>query len=238
MASGYDRCTHFNRTAGGFLLIMAVAGCASADRIDPRQESIDPNTSVIAFSVDHSEVAKGDIWVRPKEIHLRYNDELVIIPLKSKKARPQRILVEVPAQDILLDRFELDSGSGIFWRRYRTRRTQAIRLTQGEINYLGRLEISDIWFEKFADDAVERPIAVTLDFADALEDDLAAWAEDYALLRNRAPVEQVVGLWGGAGYMDLWIDRYVPRTSSLRRNRESGFREPMRGPVPGNEPQR
>ncbi len=238
MASGNNRRARFIRHTSGFLLIMAANGCATSGLLGPRQENIDPDTSVIAFSVDHGEVTEGDIWVRPKEIHLRYGDDLVIIALRSQDAKPQRILVAVPAQDILLDRFELDSGSGIFWRRYRTGLTQPIRLAQGEINYLGRLEIRDIWFEKFTDDSVERPIAVTLDFTNVLDDDLAAWSEDYALFRNRVPVDQVVGLWGGQGYLDLWIDRKIPRSSGARINRESEFREPMRGPQPTDKPPR
>lgn len=220
-------------------LSILTAGCAARGLVEPDETIINPDTGVIAFSVDTRKMTNDDdAWVRPKLLHLGYLDESVAIRLSDRNTGTQRILFEVPAQSVSFDAFELDSGTGIFWNRYRIESRQSIQLTPGEITYVGRIEIEELFYLNDADRARGKPIGVRLAFTDALEDDLAAWKEQYDLFRDAVPEESIVGDWSGSEYLDLWIRESSTTSSSTYRWRaiDSLASDPMRGPAPETMP--
>ena len=84
-----------------------------------------------------------------------------------------------------------------------------MELTQGEITYLGRVEIEDVKFEENADGSPGKPTAVKLVFADALEDDQTAWEQEYNLFQNRVPIQQIAGNWAVPDYATIWIKEWT-----------------------------
>lgn len=214
------------RIANCIVLMTISAGCTSTGVIDSNQATIDPNSSVVAFSVNTSKLLEYETPIRPVRLHINYGTESVSIRLSDGKTGLQRILLEVPAQAVLFTQFELVAGAGFFLDHYVTGDVQVMQLTQGEITYLGRIEIEDIKFEENADGSLGKPIAVKLVFSDALEDDQFAWEQQYKLFQNRVPNQQVVGNWAGRDYLNLgrkeWTKIYYGQN-----NREG---VPMRGP--------
>jgi len=204
-----------------------LAGCASTGAIDPNQVIIDPNSSVVAFSVKTGKLLEYETPIRPVQLHLRYGSESVSIRLSDGKTGLQRILLEVPAQAVLFGQFELVAGTGIFSDHYRTSDVQRMELTLGEITYLGRIEIEDVEFEENEDGSIGNPSAVKLVFADALEDDLIAWEQRYQLFQNRVPSQQVVGNWAGRNYLNLWPKKW-PKIYSQRISRQPEYSEGQR----------
>ncbi len=190
-----------------------LAGCTSTGVIDSNQATIDPNSSVVAFSVNTGKLLEYETPIRPVRLHINYGMESVSIRLSDGKTGLQRILLEVPAQNVLFTQFELVAGAGIFSDHYLTGASQAIELRQGEITYLGRIEIEDIKFEENADGSLGKPISVKLVFSDALEDDQFAWEQQYKLFQNRVPNQQVVGNWAGQDYLNLG-----PKSKSYPQN--------------------
>ena len=222
----------------GFLSTIA-AGCTATGLIDPVQTTINPGSAVIAFSVDTSKISDEDAWIRPKQLQLRYGTESITVRLHKPESGAQRVLLEVPAQAISLNGFEIDAGTGIFWNRYRTGSGQAFNLSQGEITYVGRIEIEKVYFEEDVDKEKGRPNGIRLVFSDALEEDLVAWKQQYKIFEGRNPVAEIVGDWGGSEFLDLWIRESATASSSSYRWRtlDSLVDDPMRGPAPETPPQ-
>lgn len=210
------------RTVSCIVLMTIFAGCSSTGVIDSNQATIDPNSSVVAFSVNTARLLEYETPIRPVKLHMYYGAESVSIRLSDGKSGLQRILLEVPAQAVSFIEFELVAGAGIFPDHYLTSGVQVMELTQGEITYLGRIEIQDIKFEENADGSLGVPITVKLVFADALEDDQFAWEQQYKLFQNRFPNQQVVGNWAGRDYLNLWPKE---RTDIYRQNnrRQSNY---------------
>jgi hypothetical protein len=139
----------------------------------------------------------------------------------------------VPAQAVSFTQFELVAGASIFSDHYVTGDVQVMDLKQGEITYLGRIEIEDIEFEENADGSLGEPIAVKLVFSDALEDDQFAWEQEYKLFQNRVPNQQVVRNWAGRDYLNLgrkqWNKGYAQKNTG-RPGYSGGERTHMQGP--------
>jgi hypothetical protein len=116
-----------------------------------------------------------------------------------------------------ISRLELVAGAGIFSKHYVTGDVQFVDLTEGEITYLGRIEIEDVEFKVKTDGSLGDPIGVKLVFVDALEDDQFAWEQQYKLFQNRVPNPQVVGNWAGRDYVILgrkvWTRTYSTNPS-------------------------
>jgi len=207
------------------------AGCATTGVIDSRQATIDPNSSVIAFSVDTRKLSEYAIPIRPKQLHLRYGMESIEIPLSEGKTGIQRFLLEVPAEAVSFSEFRLVVGSGMFSDHYLTDDGQKMELTQGEITYLGRIEIEDIKFEENDDGSPGKPTAIKLVFANALSDDQLAWEQQYELFQNQVPNQQIVGNWSGEDYLRLWKKSWSSTyySSSMGRSRNSGGGPPTQG---------
>ena len=215
-----------------FVLLTITAGCTTTGVIDPKQTTIDPNSSVVAFSVNTRKLSEYATPIRPRQLHLQYGTELVPIRLSEGKAGLQRILLEVPAQAVLFSQFELVAGTGIFSDHYLIDDGQPMELTQGEITYLGRIEIEDVEFNENTDGSLGEPNAVKLVFSDAFEDDQFAWEQQYKLFQNRVPNQQVVGNWAGQDYLDLGPKEWSNSSTQNNRGRP-GYgieRPPMRGP--------
>jgi len=186
-------------------VMVFLAGCAGIGEIDPNQATIDPNSSVVAFSVDTSKRWEHELSIRPVRLHIQYGAETVSIPLSDGKTGLQRFLLEVPAKGVLLSQVELKARKSIISKRFRTGGRQLVKLSQGEITYLGRLEIADVKFEENADGSHGKPIAIKLVFADELEDDQIVWEQQYRLFQNRVPNQQIVGNWAGQDGLEEWI---------------------------------
>ncbi|MDH3440155.1 MAG: hypothetical protein OEM63_05355 [Gammaproteobacteria bacterium] len=239
MSAAISKYRGLIRVINVFFLSAILAGCATTGLIDPGRATIDPNSSVIAFSVETAEISDDKAWLRPKQLQVRYGNESITVRLHDRNAGLQRILLEVPAQDISLNGFELDAGTGIFWNRYRTGSSQSFSLSPGEITYVGRIEIAKVYFEEDADREKGRPNGIRLVFSDAMEEDLVAWTQQYKIFEGRNPVSEIVGDWGGSEFLDLWIrESATARSSSYRwRELDSLSYEPMRGPAPETAPQ-
>jgi hypothetical protein len=194
-----------------------LAGCTSTGEIDTNQSTIDPNSSVVAFSVNTAKLLEFETPIRPVRLRIYYAGEWVSIRLSDGKTGIQRILLEVPAQTISFTQLDLAAGAGIFYKHYVTGGAQVMELTQGEITYLGRIEIEDIKFKRNADGSLGEPSSAKLVFSDALEDDQFAWEQQYKLFQNRAPDQQVVGNWAGRDYVILgrkvWTRTYSTNPS-------------------------
>ncbi len=230
---GYSGLT---RIVDCFFLMTITAGCTSIGVIDPNQATIDPNSSVVAFSVNTSKRSEYETPIRPVRLHIQYGTESVSIRLSDGKTGLQRILLEAPAKAVLLNQFELVAGAGIFPDRYRTGDGIPVKLSQGEITYLGRLEIEDVKFEENTDGSHGKPIAIKLVFADELEDDQFAWEQQYRLFQNRVPNQQIVGNWAGRGNLEVWIKLW-PSIYAKSTGTRSAFGvtgETPRGPRPQN----
>lgn len=214
-------------------LVMAMAGCVHAGKIDPEQTSIDPNSSVVAFSVSTSKLEGYGTLIRPVRLHVLYDDESASIRLGNKNTGVQRVLLEVPANTILFSQVELVVGDGMYSNRYLTAQGHTMDLTPGEVTYAGRIEVEDIEFEEYIDGSLGRPITVKLVFADAFVDDQNAWEQQYKLFQNRVPDRQVAGAWGGRDYLDLmlkdWSDQYA--RDAMTRAIDGMMQEPVRVPV-------
>ncbi len=214
------------------VLIAFTAGCTSTGVIGSNQASIDPNYSVVAFSVNTGKLSEYETPIRPVRLHINYGSESISIRLSSGKTGLQRILLEVPAQAVTITNLELVAGTGLFSDNYLTGDFQDMELTQGEITYLGRIEIEDIKFKENADGSLGDPITVKLVIADALEDDQLAWEQQYKLFKNRIPIQQVVEHRAGRDYLNLWRKEwnqgYVQ--DDTWRPATGGKRLPMRGP--------
>jgi hypothetical protein len=222
------------RIVNCFVLMTITAGCSSTGVIDPNQSTIDPNSSVVAFSVNTGTLEGYEKPIRPKRLHIQYGLESVSIRLSDGKTGLQRILLEVPAQAVLFNRFELAVGAGLFLDRYWTSGGQPMKLSQGEITYLGRMEIEDIKFRENGDGSLGEPIAVKIVFADALDDDQLAWEQQYELFQNRVPNRQVVGNWAEQEYLELWFKEWpshYAKNTGRRHAYDGGSGHP---PRPGN----
>ena len=222
-----------------FFLSTITAGCTATGLIDPAQTNIDPGSGVIAFSVDTAKITDQEAWIRPKRLQLRYGTESITVRLRDRNAGPQRVLLEVPAQAISLDGFEIDAGTGIFWNRYRTGSGQSFNLPPGEITYVGRIEVDKVYYEDDVDREKGRPNGIRLVFTDAMDEDLDAWQQQYKIFEGRPPESEIVGNWGGSEFLDLWIRESPTASSSAYRWRtlDSLVDDPMRGPAPETPPQ-
>jgi hypothetical protein len=211
-----------------------VAGCAATEIIDPTQEAISPDAGVIAFSIDTSRLTKDESWIRPLGLEVEYGKDSVEVSVEGGDSRIHRFLLELPAQVFMFSEFEVESGAGIFWSRYRTGYSQPWRLAHGEITYLGRIEIEDVLISEEKEGPLFRPYAVKLVFTDKLEDDLPAWREHYELFRNSPPVRKAVTNWTGQDYLELWIKRSYGTMldSFIKRARDGGEEPAVRGPAP------
>jgi hypothetical protein len=215
-------------------LLTISAGCGTTGMIDSEQVTIDPNSSVVAFSVNTRELSEYAKPIRPKQLHVLYGAESVPIRLSGGKIGIQRVLLEVPAQTVFFSQFELVAGPRIYTRRYLIDDGQRIELTPGEITYLGRLEIEDIKFVTNDDGSPGKPTAIKLFFANELEDDQFAWEQQYKLFDNRVPNQQVVGNWAGGNYLTLWKKERTPmytRDNRLRLGDIEHRPPPMSQPV-------
>lgn len=216
-----------------FFLMMIAASCASTGRIDPGQTTINPNSSVVAFSVNTSKLEGYGTLIRPVRVQVLYGDESASIGLGNKKTGVQRVLLEVPANTILFSQLELVVGDGMYSNRYLTTQGHTMELAPGEITYAGRIEVEHVEFEEYLDGSLGRPITVKLDFSDAFVEDQNAWEQQYKLFQNRAPDRQVAGAWGGRDYLDLIIkdgsDRYA--RDAMNRAIEGMLQEPVRVPA-------
>ena len=203
-----------------------LAGCTSTGVIDSNQATIDPNSSVVAFSVNTGKLLEYETPIRPVRLRIYYAGEWVSIPLSDGKTGLQRILLEVPAEAISFTQFELVAGAGIFSDHYVTGGVQVMELTLGEITYLGRIEIEDIEFNENTDGSLGEPNAVKLVFSDAFEDDHFAWEQQYKLFQDQVPNQQVVGIWAGRDYLDLgpknWSKTYPSNISTRSGNSSEG----------------
>ena len=210
-----------------------VAGCAATEIIDPTQEAIGPDSGVIAFSVDTTRLSKEKSWIRPIGLEVEYGEKSVEVSVEKGNGEIHRFLLELPTQVYMFSEFEVESGAGIFWTRYRTGYSQPWKLTQGEITYLGRIVIEDVLFSEEKDGPLFRPYAVKLVFTDKLEDDLPAWRAQYELFRNPPPVRKAVTNWTAQEYLELWINRSYGRTldSYVNRARDGSQDDSRRGPV-------
>ena len=215
-----------------------IAGCAATEIIDPAQQAISPDSGVIAFSIDTSRLSKDESWIRPIGLEVEYGKESVEVSVEKGKGEIHRFLLELPTQVYMFSEFEVESGAGIYWTRYRTGYSQPWKLAQGEITYLGRIEIDDVLFSEEKDGPLHRPYAVKLVFTDKLEDDLPAWRQRYELFRNPPPVRKALANWTGQDYLELWIKHTSGRVfdSFLRRAIDGGEPDPMRGPAPEDVP--
>jgi len=239
MTASTTRYSGLIRIVYCFVLLTIAAGCTTTGVIDPNQATIEPNSSVVAFSVNTRKLSEYATPIRPRQLHLQYGTESVPIRLRGGKTGLQRILLEVPAQAVLFSQFELVAGTGIFSDHYLIDNGQSMQLTQGEITYLGRIEIEDVKFEENDDGSPGKPTAVKLVFADALEDDQFAWEQQYKLFQNRVPDKQIVGNWaGGDYYSTLWVKEWTPIYTGHNRghSRYSGGRPP--GPPMGGQQDR
>ena len=211
-----------------------IAGCAGTGTVDFDESTIAPDSSVIAFSVNTGKLTQYEMPIRPARLHIYYAGESESIRLSKGNSGLQRILLEVPAQSISFMHLELVTGAGLLTDHYVTGNVQFLELTQGEINYLGRITIEDVEFGADVDGAGLEPKAVKLVFSDAFEDDQSVWKEQYDLFQNRVPIQQVVGTWAGEEYLylerkswtknnpiDIWVpsahgDERVPAMGSSR----------------------
>ena len=225
------------RAAVCLALVMAAAGCATAGKVSPGQESIAPDSAVVAFSVNTESLFQHETYIRPSRIELRYGDKFITIDINDNKTGNERYLLELPASEISFEWFQLVAGRGIFWSRYRTAFAHNLKLVSGEINYLGRLEINDISFDAYADGPPGTPVEVQLVFTDALEDDLPAWEKDYKLFQGRTPDQRIVGNWGGQEYLYLsYVDSAAARASNIQKTVDGTPYDPIRGPAPERAP--
>ena len=211
-------CAGLIRIVSCFVLMTITAGCTSTGVIKPDQSTIDADYSVIAFSVNTSTLLKNEVPVRVERLSIQYGDEIVSIRLRGGKTGLQRILFEVPEDAILISHFELEAGAGILPDHFLAEDNQLVQLTQGEITYLGRLEIEDVKFAKNDDGSLGKPNAVKLVFADELKDDQFAWEQEYDLFQNRVPVQKIVGNWAGQDYSTLWIKEWTSIYANSRRS--------------------
>lgn len=203
-----------------------LAGCTGTGVIDSNQTTIDPNSSVVAFSVNTGKLLEYETPIRPVRLRIYCAGEWVSIRLSDGKTGLQRILLEVPAQAISFTQLELVAGAGIFSKYYVTGGAQVMELTQGEITYLGRIEIEDIEFNENPDGSLGEPNAVKLVFSDAFEDDHFAWEQQYKLFQDQVPTQQVVGIWAGRDYLDLgpksWSKTYPSNIRTPSGNSSEG----------------
>jgi len=101
-----------------FALLTITAGCTTTGVIDPKQATIDPNSSVVAFSVNTRKLSEYATPIRLRQLHLQFGTESVRIRLSGGRTGLQRILLEVPAQTVILSQLELVAGTGILTKRY------------------------------------------------------------------------------------------------------------------------
>jgi hypothetical protein len=207
-----------------------LAGCTSTGVIDSDQATIDPNFSVVAFSVNTGKLLEYETPIRPVRLHIYYAGEHVSISLSDGKTGLQRFLLEVPAQAVSFTQLDLKAGAGIFSDHYVTGDVQVMELTQGEITYLGRIEIEDVIFEENADGSLGKPISVKLVFSGSFEDDQLAWEQQYKLFQNRVPNQQVVGNWAGQDYLKLGPKSWSKSFPQNGRKPSYGGRERTHGP--------
>ena len=237
------------RIVSCFVLMTITAGCTSTGVIKPNQATIDPDSSVIAFSVNTSTLLKNEIPIRAVRLSIQYGVEFVSIRLRGGKSGLQRILLEVPAQTVWFNQLELTAGGGLLPDHYLTGGGQPVELTQGEITYLGRVEIEDVKFEENADGSPGKPTAVKLVFADALEDDQTAWEHEYNLFQNRVPIQQIAGNWAVPDYATIWMKEWTSVHANSRRSgrfnsgippgarpNSSNTRTPSASGSPGQQP--
>jgi hypothetical protein len=91
-----------------------LAGCISTGVIDSNQATIDPNSSVVAFSVNTGKLLEYETPIRPVRLNIYYGGEWVSIRLSDGKTGLQRILLDVPAQTVSFTQFELVAGASTF----------------------------------------------------------------------------------------------------------------------------
>ena len=219
-------------------LVLISAGCTTRAMILPDQSAIAPDSSVLAFSVNTGTTSKDRAWIRPTGINVQFGDETVSIDLDDRKSGVQRVLMEVPTTTVMFSGFEVESGAGIYWSRYQTGYSQPMTLPQGEITYLGRIEIEDARFAETAGGSRVQPYAVKLVFTDALADDLPAWRQEYQIFDTLSSVGTFAVNWTGQDYLDLWRKRSSSyyTDSYLERALEGIEGAPVRGPLPAQEP--
>ena len=214
------------------VLLTISAGCSTTGVVDPEQATIDLDSSVVAFSVNTRKLSEYETPIRPKQVRLLYGAESIPIRLSSGKTGIQRVLLEVPVQNVMFSQLEVVVGTGPFSDRYMIDDGQRIELTPGEITYLGRLKIEDVKFAAKDDGTPGNPTAVKLVFADALAEDQMAWEQQYKIFQNRVPEQQIIGNWAGNDYLTLWIKEWAPASTSSNRRIGNNRDGPPRGTQP------
>jgi len=174
--------------------------------IEPSQETIDPASSVVAFSVNTRKARESELreYGRSFGAARLYLKRGGTIRFEEGETGLQRFLFEVSAQTIELGQFALTKGASDYspFLYGTTVDGPQIQLTPGEITYLGRIEIEDIQFE---DNPYSRPMAIKLIFSDAFEDDLLAWRQEYKIFQNRLPEKRIVASWGELEYVPVSV---------------------------------
>lgn len=195
-------------------LLLSLGGCAGVRLIEPAQVTIDPNSCVVAFSVNTSTSrgsASKEYGGRFRASHL-YLKGYDTVRLSAGESGSQMFVLEPPTQVLDFGQFFLArSGENNQYHFGTIAAGPRINLTPGEITYLGRLEIEDIQFEKNANWTTDTPIAIKLVFKDASEDDFPPLQQQYEIFRDRNAVKQIIGRWGELEYEPV---RFVRMTSS------------------------
>ena len=179
------------------LVILAFAGCSATGEVSPRQQSIDPEKSVFAFSFSPGEMAEAESPVQPAWIYLQYGVEVFSVPLSRGQPDPQVFLFEVPANHVYFGQIELAVGDGIVRDHYLTNSDRYLDLKRGEITYIGRIEVEDVLFQGGGEGSPGTPVAVSLSFSDAYDEDIAELEQQYELLQRQKPDRQISDNWVG-----------------------------------------
>lgn len=191
-----------------------MGGCAEVRLVEPAHVTIDPQSCVVAFSVntrtlEGSAIKKYGGRFRASHLYLKGYET---IRLSDGENGLQLFVLEPPTEVLEFGQFSLARGG--YNKQYQFETVAAgprIKLNPGEITYLGRLEIQDIQFEKHTKGVTDTPIAIKLEFRDASKDDFPVLQEQYGIFRDRIAVKQIIGRWGELEYEPV---RFVRMTSS------------------------
>ena len=195
-------------------LLLSLGGCAGARLVEPAHVTVDPKSCVVAFSVNTSTLEGNEIKeyggrFRASHLYLR---DYETIRLSDTDSGLQLFVLEPPREVLEFGQFSLARGG--YDKQYQFETVAAgpqIKLTAGEITYLGRLEIEDIQFEKHTNWTTDTPIAVKLVFRDAWKDDFPVLQQRYKVFQDRIAIKQVIGRWGELEYEPV---RFVRITSA------------------------
>lgn len=204
-------------------LALVLAGCAGIDSVRP-EDTIDPNSYYVAFSIKTTPMSAFDTDWRPNQLAVAAGSQAGKVLPVHRHDDVALFLLETAKPTLTFGRFVI--GSDI---RFATETDgPSIELAPGEITYLGRIEVRDILFRVNDERTAARPAEIALVFADRGNADLAEIGRRYPGFGDQSVINATSRTWAENDYVPL---AYMYKTYRLSKVDGDSYRRSEPAPI-------